>query len=298
MIKKKIKKNKNKKIFYFFFFIGLLLSIKLLEKSKIEISDKDFSKLIIDSTFTNNNLLEKVYLKTKEATDPVKVLQKNYQTFLEEPKEEKLVVTEPIIYLYNSHPTEEYLSSTYAEFSVNPTVIMNNYILEDILNKNNLQTIVEEKSVKDILHNNNWKYYESYKASRILLEESIVKYPSLKYFVDIHRDSLEREKTTCQINEKDYAKIVFIVGLENKEYLKNLEFTEKINKKLNEKYPGLSKGILQKEGIGVNGVYNQDFSPKTILVEIGGYQNNTTEVLNTILAFADCFMEVINEESV
>ena len=298
MIKKRIKKNKNKKIFYFFFFIGLLLSIKLLEKSKIEISDKDFSKLIIDSTFTNNNLLEKVYLKTKEATDPVKVLQKNYQTFLEEPKEEKLVVTGPIIYLYNSHPTEEYLSSTYAEFSVNPTVIMNNYILEDILNKNNLQTIVEEKSVKDILHNNNWKYYESYKASRILLEESIVKYPSLKYFVDIHRDSLEREKTTCQINEKDYAKIVFIVGLENKEYLKNLEFTEKINKKLNEKYPGLSKGILQKEGIGVNGVYNQDFSPKTILVEIGGYQNNTTEVLNTILAFADCFMEVINEESV
>ena len=298
MIKKRIKKNKNKKIFCFFFFIGLLLSIKLLEKSKIEISDKDFSKLIIDSTFTNNNLLEKVYLKTKEATDPVKVLQKNYQTFLEEPKEEKLVVTEPIIYLYNSHPTEEYLSSTYAEFSVNPTVIMNNYILEDILNKNNLQTIVEEKSVKDILHNNNWKYYESYKASRILLEESIVKYPSLKYFVDIHRDSLEREKTTCQINEKDYAKIVFIVGLENKEYQKNLEFTEKINKKLNEKYPGLSKGILQKEGIGVNGVYNQDFSPKTILVEIGGYQNNTTEVLNTILAFADCFMEVINEESV
>ena len=298
MIKKKIKKNKKKKIFCFFFFIGLFLSIKILEKSKIEISDKDFSKLIIDSTFTNNNLLEKVYLKTKEATDPVKVLQKNYQTFLEEPKEEKLVVTEPIIYLYNSHPTEEYLSSTYAEFSVNPTVIMNNYILEDILNKNNLQTIVEEKSVKDILHNNNWKYYESYKASRILLEESIVKYPSLKYFVDIHRDSLEREKTTCQINEKDYAKIVFIVGLENKEYLKNLEFTEKINKKLNEKYPGLSKGILQKEGIGVNGVYNQDFSPKTILVEIGGYQNNTTEVLNTILAFADCFMEVINEESV
>ena len=298
MIKKRIKKNKKKKIFCFFFFIGLFLSIKILEKSKIEISDKDFSKLIIDSTFTNNNLLEKVYLKTKEATDPVKVLQKNYQTFLEEPKEEKLVVTEPIIYLYNSHPTEEYLSSTYAEFSVNPTVIMNNYILEDILNKNNLQTIVEEKSVKDILHNNNWKYYESYKASRILLEESIVKYPSLKYFVDIHRDSLEREKTTCQINEKDYAKIVFIVGLENKEYLKNLEFTEKINKKLNEKYPGLSKGILQKEGIGVNGVYNQDFSPKTILVEIGGYQNNTTEVLNTILAFADCFMEVINEESV
>ena len=301
MFKKKSKKKSKKKLLYIFFLLGIFLSFKLLNKSKIEISNKEFSKMIISNTFIEKeNILEKVVKKTKEVANPVKVLQNNYQTFLEVPEESKdeKKETEPIVYLYNSHPTEEYLASTYAEFSVNPTVIINNYILEDILDKNNIETIVEEQSVTDILKNNNWKYYESYRASRILLEQSIVKYPTLKYFIDIHRDSLEREKTTYQLNEKDYAKIIFIVGLENKNYQNNLELTERINQKLNEKYPGLSKGILQKKGAGVNGVYNQDFSPNTILVEIGGYQNNTTEVLNTTLAFADCFMEVINEESV
>ena len=301
MFKKRSKKKNKKKLLYIFFLLGIFLSFKLLNKSKIEISNKEFSKMIISNTFIEKeNILEKVVKKTKEVANPVKVLQNNYQTFLEVPEESKdeKKETEPIVYLYNSHPTEEYLASTYAEFSVNPTVIINNYILEDILDKNNIETIVEEQSVTDILKNNNWKYYESYRASRILLEQSIVKYPTLKYFIDIHRDSLEREKTTYQLNEKDYAKIIFIVGLENKNYQNNLELTERINQKLNEKYPGLSKGILQKKGAGVNGVYNQDFSPNTILVEIGGYQNNTTEVLNTTLAFADCFMEVINEESV
>ena len=301
MFKKRSKKKSKKKLLYIFFLLGIFLSFKLLNKSKIEISNKEFSKMIISNTFIEKeNILEKVVKKTKEVANPVKVLQNNYQTFLEVPEESKdeKKETEPIVYLYNSHPTEEYLASTYAEFSVNPTVIINNYILEDILDKNNIETIVEEQSVTDILKNNNWKYYESYRASRILLEESIVKYPTLKYFIDIHRDSLEREKTTYQLNDKDYAKIIFIVGLENKNYQNNLELTERINQKLNEKYPGLSKGILQKKGAGVNGVYNQDFSPNTILVEIGGYQNNTTEVLNTTLAFADCFMEVINEESV
>ena len=97
-----------------------------------------------------------------------------------------------------------------------------------------------------------------------------------------------------EINGKSYAKTIFLIGLENDNYNENLEFTTKINDKLNEKYPNLSKGIYKKGGEGVNGVYNQDNSKYTILLEIGGPENNTTEVLNSTLAFADCFMEVIS----
>ena len=107
---------------------------------------------------------------------------------------------------------------------------------------------------------------------------------------------MPKSRTTVTINEKDYATILFIVGLENKNYQENLSFTEKINNKLNEKYPNLSKGIYKKEGEGVNGVYNQDFSPRTILVEMGGPENSIEEVLNTSLAFSDCFLEVIKDE--
>jgi len=170
---------------------------------------------------------------------------------------------------------------------------MASYILEDVFNKNNYSTLVEERSIKDILNMNNWKYSSSYKASRILMEDSFRKHNSLKYFIDVHRDSLVKDKTSITINGKEYAKILFLIGLENEKYLSNLEFTEKINNKINEKYPGLSKGIYKKGGAGVNGVYNQDFSSYTILIEIGGFESSSVEVLNTSLAFAECFMEVI-----
>ena len=84
--------------------------------------------------------------------------------------------------------------------------------------------------------------------------------------------------------------------MENPNYKENLAFTEKINNLLDEKYKGLSKGIYKKSGQGVNGIYNQDFSKYTILIEIGGYENTTKEVLNTTIAFSECFMEVIKNE--
>ena len=34
-----------------------------------------------------------------------------------------------------------------------------------------------------------------------------------------------------------------------------------------------------------------------IIIEVGGYENTPNEVLNSALAFADVFMEIINEEN-
>ena len=163
------------------------------------------------------------------------------------------------------------------------------------LKENGYPTLVEERNIKDVLNQHGWNYAGSYQASRVFLEDVRKTYPSLKYFVDVHRDSLGKDRTTVTIDNKNYASILFLIGLENPNYQENLEFTEKISQKINEKYPNLSKGIYQKEGPGVNGVYNQDFSPFTILVEMGGPENTIDEVLNTSLAFADCFLEVIRE---
>lgn len=293
------KKNKLKKLFIISMItIGIIISYKRVESSKIKISNKDFTDLIINNTYTykDENIVLKTINTVINKNNPIKLMNTDYKKYISNTTEP--VITEetiPLIYLYNSHQTEEYKASNYAEFSVNPTIIMNDYILEDIFNKNGYKTIVEERSIKEILNKNNWNYTYSYKASRQLLEESIIKYPSLKYFIDIHRDSLPHDKTTVNINGKDYAKVIFLIGLENENYQKNLEFTEKINNKMNELYPNLSKGIYKKGGPGVNGVYNQDFSPYTILIEVGGYENTTNEVLNTIIAFSKCFMEVINE---
>ena len=278
--------------------IGLIISYKKLYNSKIEISNKEFINIISTNTYKyDNNNLKSILRKTIDINNPIRLMNNDYNKYINTTTKEVVLKEDnsPLIYLYNTHQSEEYKPSTYAEFSINPTVIMNNYILEDIFNKNGYKTIVEENSISDILNNNNWNYSNSYKASRILLEKSIITYPTLKYFIDIHRDSLPRDKTTITIDDKEYAKVLFIVGLENNNYQSNLELTEKINNKLNELYPNLSKGIYKKSGPGVNGVYNQDFSSNTILIEIGGYENTTNEVLNTSIAFSKAFMEVINE---
>ena len=210
-----------------------------------------------------------------------------------EKKAVKEIEVKPLVYLYNSHQTEEYAKTTLAEYAVNPTVTINNYIMLDVFQKNNINTITEERSIREVLNLNSWNYAASYKASRIYMEDVKKEYPSLKYFIDLHRDSLKKNKTTIQIGDKSYAKIIFLIGLENANYQKNLAFTEEINNKIGEKYPGLSKGIYKKGGAGVNGVYNQDFSPYTILIEIGGCENTTSEVLNTVLAISEVISEVI-----
>ena len=296
--KNTVKNKKLKRYFLFFMFImGIYFSYKYLESKNIELKDKEFINLLIDNSFKYNDadFIEKIVNKTYELSNPVKLLSKEYNKYLDitEPviKEE----IKPLIYLYNTHQTEEYKTTELLEFTINPTVMINNYILEDIFNKNNYKTIVEERSIKHILNSNNWKYSSSYKASRILLEDTYKNNPTLKYFIDLHRDSLSHNKTHINIDGKDYAKILFLIGTDNQNYQKNLILTEKINNKLNEYYPGLSKGILKKGGEGVNGIYNQDFNENVILVEMGGYENTTTEVLNSSLAFAKCFMEAINE---
>ena len=290
-----MKKRKKKKSIYliFLFLLTIYLTYNYLDTKTINIEQKELVKYILNKDKTS-------YLVNKLSTlfIPKNFLKKTYYTNDKKKKLEKeLTITkEPIIYIYNSHQTEEYMPTSFVEYSVRPTVEMNNYILEEKFEKEGFTTYVEEERIKEILNKNNWNYAGSYLASRTLLEKRKQEYPSLKYFIDVHRDSLPKSRTTVTINEKDYATILFIVGLENKNYQENLSFTEKINNKLNEKYPNLSKGIYKKEGEGVNGVYNQDFSPRTILVEMGGPENSIEEVLNTSLAFSDSFLEVIKDE--
>ena len=290
-----MKKRKKKKSIYliFLFLLTIYLTYNYLDTKTINIEQKELVKYILNKDKTS-------YLVNKLSTlfIPKNLLKKTYYTNEKKKKLEKeLTITkEPIIYIYNSHQTEEYMPTSFVEYSVRPTVEMNNYILEEKFEKEGFTTYVEEERIKEILNKNNWNYAGSYLASRTLLEKRKQEYPSLKYFIDVHRDSLPKSRTTVTINKKDYATILFIVGLENKNYQENLSFTEKINNKLNEKYPNLSKGIYKKEGEGVNGVYNQDFSPRTILVEMGGPENSIEEVLNTSLAFSDCFLEVIKDE--
>lgn len=304
-MKKRFYSKKDKKkyrvkrmILLLIFVLSLYTSYQILDERNKKIDQKELVQLLL-SPKKETNIIKQIislFIPTKEETIKT-MLDTTYKGLIKE--EQTIPVTKekktPLIYIYNSHQTEEYTPSSFVEYSVMPTVQMNNYILEEKLEEANYNTIVEEKNIKQVLNEHGWNYAGSYNASRIFLEEAKKTYPTLKYFIDVHRDSLPKERTTVTIDNKNFASILFLIGLENPNYSENLAFTEKINEKINEKYPTLSKGIYKKEGEGVNGVYNQDFSPFTILVEMGGPENTIDEILNTSLAFSECLIEVIDE---
>lgn len=203
----------------------------------------------------------------------------------------------PTVYIYNTHQTESYLYDKVNNYNLDYNVMFASYILKEYLNDYNILSFVESASIKKVLNENNLIYKDSYKASRILLEESIINYPTLKYFIDLHRDSSVYEKTTCVIDNKSYAKILFVLGLENKNYLENEKMINYLNERLIKVNSCLSRGITKKSGVGVDGVYNQDFNSNAILIELGGQYNTITEVNNTLKIFAKVLAEYILEET-
>lgn len=52
---------------------------------------------------------------------------------------------------------------------------------------------------------------------------------------------------------------------------------------------------MEKEGKNVNGIYNQDVSENCLLLELGGNENNITEVLNTVDLMSEIIKEYIDE---
>lgn len=60
---------------------------------------------------------------------------------------------------------------------------------------------------------------------------------TIKYYIDIHRDSARKENTTKVINGKSYAKLYFVVGQAHENYEGNLMFAKEMHDKLEKNTP-------------------------------------------------------------
>lgn len=295
---RKIKKKKNvlKYVFIFFFFFSYVFMVKFLSNHKLK---KDYLS-------KNENMYDVNYLDVinkginKVIKNPRYMLDRNIylslkKTVIVSKKEDKKTNNlydnkKTIIYLYNTHQSEKY-----KDYGVYDAAVY----LSNLLNKDNLYTSVEEKSMKTFLENNNLKYYNSYRASLYYLKEATKNNNNLKYFFDIHRDSVSNKISLCSYKDKNYAKVLFIIGKENSNYKQNLEETEKLNNIIKEIVPNISRGIILKEGKNVNGVYNQNVSKYVFLIEVGGEENNKEEVINTLNVLKDAikkYIEVYNDQ--
>lgn len=206
----------------------------------------------------------------------------------DEPKE----VLEPLIYIYSTHQTEQYQAIKGSTSSVEFGVYEASLILKQLLEEAGIGVIVEEKNIMNTLNEREWDYSYTYRISREFMEQQKKDNPSLKIFIDLHRDSVKKEYSTVTINEKNYAKIMFLVGKNRDNLDANLTYIKDLESYLNQNYSGILRNTYYREEYD----YNQDFSDMTFLIELGSDSNSLDEVYNSLYALKDAISNFVKEE--
>lgn len=123
-------------------------------------------------------------------------------------------------------------------------------------------------------------------------------YPSIQFVFDIHRDGLNDKKlrVTEKVSGKNAAKVMFVVGtdstgLKHPNWRENLKLAIKLQKKLNDKYPGLARPIFMSENR-----YNQHLRNNSLIIEIGGDGNLISECVESSKYVAQVLNELINNK--
>jgi stage II sporulation protein P len=257
----------------------------------------NYTNLPIESA-QPDHVIEEEPTEDKEEETPPEEAQNPPEDSQEQKDEEPAPSTgdKDVVYIYYTHNQESYLPSLDADqkdnaYNKNANVTDAGEAMAKRLEELGIGTIADQTDIGAILNENGMAYHQSYDASRGVVEAAVAENKDVSFVFDIHRDSLQRKDTTKEIDGKTYAKVVFVVGAENKEYEKNLKLASDLHKKIEENYPGLSRGVITKKGAGVDGVYNQDVSDKAALLEIGGVENTLDEATRTAELFAEIFAD-------
>lgn len=195
----------------------------------------------------------------------------------------------PLVAVYHTHSTESFLPEVGKEdpseafsLDLSRTVVKVGEMLASELERRYRIPVLQSKTIHDA-DSRVGAYYRSEQTIKAILH----KYPHCKYLIDVHRDSPSRSVTAVTIRGKTYARMLLVIGTNNPNWVKNYEFSRAIVDKLEEGYPGISRGILY-----ASAVYNQKYSPNAILIECGGVENTLKECKNSMEALAWAFAAV------
>ncbi|NLB18681.1 MAG: stage II sporulation protein P [Syntrophomonadaceae bacterium] len=109
--------------------------------------------------------------------------------------------------------------------------------------------------------------------------------------VDVHRDAVPADVYQATVKGQKVTKVKLVVGQQNPHMSANMEFAKRIKAVLDKEYPGLSAGIF----VG-KGNYNQDLTPRAILIEVGSHTNSKEQALNGVELFSETIPKVMGVE--
>lgn len=186
----------------------------------------------------------------------------------------------PTIAIYHTHSDESYVPSDGAE-SVNGKGGI--YNVGQALS-NRLQQL--GFNVQYNHNNHNPHDVNAYSRSRKTATGLLKQRPDV--ILDVHRDAVPAEQYRTQVKGTEATKVKLVVGNQNPNMKTNLEFAKRMKAVMDKKTPGLSNGIF----IG-KGDYNQDLSPRAMLIEVGAHTNKKSDATQGVTLFADTLPAVM-----
>ncbi|HEY8531186.1 MAG TPA: stage II sporulation protein P, partial [Limnochorda sp.] len=177
----------------------------------------------------------------------------------------------PEVLIYHTHGTENYAPEP-AHAPGRPGQITEvGRALAEALNAAGIRTLHTTQ-----LHDYpDWE--RSYANSRETVRQVLAANDGIRAVIDVHRDALpevdDPRVALVDLGGKPTARILFVVGdLSNANTEENLAFAEAVRAKLDQLYPGVSRGVrIQHDD------YNGNLHPNALQVFIGEYRHTTAE---------------------
>lgn len=86
--------------------------------------------------------------------------------------------------------------------------------------------------------------------------------------IDVHRDAIPAEEYLIEINGEPATKVRLVVARRNQNFKANEDMMKKVKAVADKMHPGLIKDVFYGKG-----GYNQDLTPRAMLVEVGTYKH-------------------------
>jgi len=211
-------------------------------------------------------------------------------------KPQNYAMQKPPVLIYHTHNREAYLpelgnnvrddEAYHLERNI---TLVGKYLAEE-LEQLGVPTILSSKDYwNDLPHG---EYWRSYELSKKEIDKIVNQYEYIPFIFDIHRDSSVRSRTTFKYQEDEYAALWFIIGQLNPNWQYNYQFAANLESKIENNFPGISRGIWAKK----SGHYNQQISANSVLIEIGGIDNTLEEAKKTAKILAKTISELYWDE--
>ncbi|KNF09366.1 stage II sporulation P [Gottschalkia purinilytica] len=253
----------------------------------------------VDKNIKNEKYEDIVFVEDfAESTEGVEITSTEDNNSGQKPNSIKINDADPYILIYHTHGTESFLPATEGNFHSTRREY-NILTIGEIVG-----TVLKEKGHKlkhiDMYHDTP-SFNKSYVRSLETVKDELNKNKNLKVLLDIHRDGVDeknvqyaakiKERSKIKVNGKDVATFSLVVGPQNPNKDKLLEFARYIKEVANQMYPGICRGVTVKS----YGKFNQYVSDYSALIEVGSNLNTIEEAKESGKLLGEILNKVITD---